>query len=169
MSLVVLIGASGAGKTTIARAIEDRCAGSVEVFFFDRIGVPSPERMIEEHGSGEQWQRAKTIEWMSRLARRVKPGRQILFEGQTRLAFLEEGAAAAGPLAFRPVLIDCDDTTRTTRLTRDRGQPELATEGMLNWARYLRREAKDRGCAILDTSTLSLDDAVSYVMARLAD
>jgi ABC-type glutathione transport system ATPase component len=48
--LVVLIGASGSGKTTIARAIEGRFAASVDVFFFDRIGVPSLEQMIAGMG-----------------------------------------------------------------------------------------------------------------------
>jgi uridine kinase len=57
MPLVILIGASGSGKTTIARRIEDRFAEDVEVFYFDRIGLPSPEKMIAEYGSGEAWQR----------------------------------------------------------------------------------------------------------------
>jgi shikimate kinase len=53
MPLVILIGASGSGKTTIARAIQERYAESVDVFFFDRIGVPSIEQMIARYGSGE--------------------------------------------------------------------------------------------------------------------
>ena len=44
MPLVILIGASGSGKTTIARAIEQRHANDVEVFYFDRIGVPSSKK-----------------------------------------------------------------------------------------------------------------------------
>jgi shikimate kinase len=167
--LVVLIGASGSGKTTIARAIEDRFTESVDVFFFDRIGVPSPEQMIAPYGSGEGWQRAKTVEWLAKLAQVVKTGRKVVFEGQTRLAFLAHGATAAGGLAYLPILVDCDDEARLNRLTIDRGQPELANEDMLNWARYLRREAKDNGCEVLDTSLLSLDEAVSFVMTRLGD
>ena len=167
--LVVLIGASGSGKTTIARAIEDRFAASVDVFFFDRIGVPSLEQMIAGYGSGEGWQRAKTVEWIAKLAQAVKTGRKVLFEGQMRLAFLAEGAAAAGALDYLPILVDCDDEIRSKRLITDRGQPELANEEMMIWARYLRREAKDNSCEVLDTSLLSLDEAVSYVMARLGD
>ena len=167
--LVVLIGASGSGKTSIARAIEDRFAASVDVFFFDRIGVPPLEQMIAGYGSGEGWQRAKTVEWMAKLAQVIKTGRKVLFEGQIRLAFLAEGAAAAGALDYRPILVDCNDETRLRRLTTDRRQPELANKEMMNWARFLRREAKDNGCDVLDTSLLSLDEAVSYVMARLGD
>jgi len=72
--LVILIGASGSGKTTIARAIEHRYPDEVEVLYFDRIGVPPVEEMIAEYGSGEAWQRAKTLDWMAKLAQFAKPG-----------------------------------------------------------------------------------------------
>jgi hypothetical protein len=90
-----------------------------------------------------------------------------LFEGQTRLSFLADGAAGAGGLNYKPILIDCDDETRSKRLTIDRGQPELANKELMNWARYLRHSAKIEGCEILDTSLISLDESVLYVSARL--
>ena len=167
MAFVILIGASGSGKTTIARAIEQRYAGEVEVFYFDRIGVPSEERMIAEYGSGEGWQRAKTLEWMARLAPLSRSRRRLLFEGQTRLSLLAEAAAAAGGPAYRPILVDCDDDTRSRRLELERQQPQLANEHMMNWARYLRREAGKYGCEILDTSKLPLERCISHVMSRL--
>jgi shikimate kinase len=167
MTLVILTGASGSGKTTIARAIEHRYADEVEVLYFDQIGVPSVEQMIAEYGSGKEWQRARTLEWMAKLAQFAKSGRRLLFEGQTRLSFLEEGASAAGGLAYFPILLDCDDETRSKRLAIERRQPELADEKMMNWARYLRSEAKRRGCEVVDTSSLSLDEGMSYVMAKL--
>jgi adenylate kinase family enzyme len=167
MRFVVLIGASGSGKTTIARRIAQRYADDVDVFHFDGIGVPSAGQMIAEYGSGGGWQRAKTIEWMAKLAPLSRSGRGLLFEGQTRLSFLAEGAEAAGGPAYLPILVDCDDETRSRRLTLEREQPELANETMVNWARYLRREAEARGCEILDTSALSLDQCIIHVIARL--
>ena len=165
MSLVVLIGASGAGKTTIARAIAARSTAAV--FFFDSIGVPPAEEMIRLYGSGEAWQRAKTLEWMRRLAEEVKAGHSVLFEGQTRFSFLAEGAAAAGSLAYTPILVDCDDETRAARLRSERKQPELANEDMMKWARHLRDEAVAGGHPILDTSRLALSDCVSWVSEQL--
>jgi adenylate kinase family enzyme len=164
---VVLIGASGSGKTTVARAIAERYADDVEVFHFDGIGVPSAKQRIAEYGSGGGWQRAKTIEWMAKLALLNRYGRGLLFEGQTRLSFLAEAAEAAGVPAYLPILLDCDDETRSRRLVLEREQPELANEDMMNWARYLRREAKGCGCEILDTAAVSLDQCIIHVMSRL--
>ena len=167
MGLVVLIGASGSGKTTIASSIARRYANAVEVFHFDRIGVPSILQMTGEYGSGEEWQRAKTIEWMAKLAPLSRSGSKILFEGQTRLSSLAEGAVAAGGIMYLPILVDCDDRIRASRLSLERKQPELANETMMNWARYLRREAKRNGCEILDTSALSPEQCVMHVISRL--
>lgn len=167
MAFVILIGASGSGKTTIARAIASRYSGEVQVFHFDHIGVPSAQQMTAEYGSGEAWQRAKTLEWIVKLASVVAAASAVLFEGQTRPSFLAEAAAATGNIKFTPILIDCDDRTRARRLSRDRQQPELVTDDMMNWARYLRREAQARGYEILDTSALPLHESVAYVLARL--
>jgi hypothetical protein len=164
---VALIGASGSGKTTIASAIEQRYGDEVQVFYFDRAGVPPVDRMIAEHGSGEAWQRAKTFEWMAKLAPLCGSGHGLLLEGQTRLSFLAEAAEAAGITAYSPILVDCDDATRTRRLCLERQQPELINENMMTWADYLRRDAKERGCEILDTSGIGLDQCVACVMARL--
>jgi hypothetical protein len=94
-------------------------------------------------------------------------GNGLLFEGQTRLSFLAEAAKAAGVKAYTPILIDCDDATRSRRLALERHQPELANENMMTWADYLRREAKERHCQILDTSAIDLEQSVAYVEAQL--
>jgi dephospho-CoA kinase len=49
LSLVVLTGASAAGKTTVARCVETQPANH-QVHFLDSIGVPSIEQMREAHG-----------------------------------------------------------------------------------------------------------------------
>ena len=167
MPLMVLTGASGAGKTTIASAIEHAHGERVDVFYMDRIGVPSAEDMVANFGSGEEWQRAATRAWMERLAPLLADGRTILFEGQTRFAFLKEAAENAGIANWHGVLVDCDDPTRGIRLASHRGQAELANSHMMNWAAFLRREAIAGGYEILDTTDLSLADEVEWVLRRL--
>ncbi|TCL62380.1 AAA family ATPase [Rhizobium sp. BK251] len=168
MALVILTGASGSGKTAIARTIAAEHVGGVSVRHFDSIEIPPIEGMVAEYGSPEAWQRAMTLRWMASLAAEASRGGHILFEGQTRLSFLREGAAAVAGLRYTPLLIDCDDATRAQRL-KDRGQPELGDENMMNWAGYLRREAMEYRCRILDTSNRPLEDCVSEVMALLTD
>jgi energy-coupling factor transporter ATP-binding protein EcfA2 len=167
VTLVVLIGASGSGKTTIARAVAARCGEAAAVFHFDSIGVPPVEDMIRQHGTGEAWQRAMTIEWMRQLASETEAGLPMLFEGQTRFSFLAEGAAAAGGLAYEPILVDCDDDARSSRLRFARKQPELDNADMMNWARYLRRQARIGGYEVLDTSERSLSESVEMITKRL--
>ena len=47
MRLIILTGASGSGKTAIAKAIRIERPDLAEVLHFDSIGVPSPEAMKE--------------------------------------------------------------------------------------------------------------------------
>jgi hypothetical protein len=74
---------------------------------------------------------------------------------------------AAGGLACLPILVDCDDETRSRRLSVERKQPDLVNDNMMNWARYLRREAKASHCEILDTSTLSPEQCILFIMERI--
>jgi len=167
MTLVVLIGASRSGKTTIAQAVEAKHAGKISVHYFDHIGVPSVEQMIADYGSPARWQYAMTVAWMKRLAALAQSQKKLLFEGQMRLAFVTEAAETAG-ISCRSILIDCDDDTRRHRLAVDRGQPELANDEMIGWAAFLRREAITANAEILDTSSLSLDESVAAVIERLS-
>ncbi len=125
MSAFLIVAVQDRARQPIAREVAQRFAADVDVFHFDQIGVPSPELMQSGHGSAEGWQRARTIEWMAKLGSLSKARRALLFEGQTRLSFLAEGAAAAGIPAYIPILIDCDDETRSRRLLVERKQPEL--------------------------------------------
>jgi RNase adaptor protein for sRNA GlmZ degradation len=167
MKLVILTGASGSGKTTIAETIEVKSAGQVNVFRFDSIGVPAAEEMIARWGSGEAWQRAMTLHWMDRLSSLSPRNRPVVFEGQMRLSFIREGLQAANLLNARVLLIDCDDETRKLRLGHDRRQPELANQTMMTWAAYLRREAREGGYQALDTSGLSIEAATERVWTVL--
>jgi hypothetical protein len=142
-----------------------------EVRFFDSIGVPSAEIMatyVGDYGPGGGWQRAMTMEWMQRIAPVLNSGKAVLFEGQMRIAFIEEAIAASGITNARIVLIDCSDSVRAARLTHDRRQqPDLANENMMGWGRFLREEAKRGGYEILDTGSIPLSSSVDQLIAYL--
>jgi RNase adaptor protein for sRNA GlmZ degradation len=168
-SLVVLTGASGAGKTAIAIEVERLNQPDLLVFRFDTIGIPSLEEMAS-YGTGDQpggaWQRAMTLAWFERIKPVLEAGTNVLFEGQMRIAFIREALAASRIESARIVLVDCNDEVRIARLTHHRLQPELAHANMMNWARYLLEEADQEGCEILDTSSLSLKESVAKVFGR---
>jgi predicted kinase len=167
MALVIMTGASGSGKTAIAKTIEGSHP-SITVLRFDTIGVPSAEVMAtfgSGHMPGGAWQRAMTFKWLERIAPMLEEGKTVLFEGQMRIAFIREALTAFRIENTRVVCVECDESTRTRRLTYDRQQPELANENMTGWSRYLHQEALDAGYEILDTTTLSLADSVRYVLS----
>jgi len=167
MPLVILTGASGAGKTTIAEAIERLHGQEIDVFYQDRIGVPPVEEMVDQFGSVEGWQREAVFEWMAPLSPLLTKGRSVLFEDQARFSFLAEAAERAGIGSHSFILIDCDDETRARRLSIDRGQPDLSNPDMMNWAAFLRHEAQTYGCEILDTSNLTVEQGVERVLCEL--
>jgi adenylate kinase family enzyme len=170
-SLVVLTGASGGGKTTIAVAIETMHP-KFTVLRFDSIGVPSAEVMATfgpGHQPGGAWQRAMTRQWFERIAPILKSGGSVLFEGQMRIAFIQEALAASDILNARVILVECDDETRTARLTNERQQPELANLSMMRWSRYLHQEALEVRCEILDTGRVPLAESVRRIVNYLVE
>jgi adenylate kinase family enzyme len=170
MGLVIMTGASGSGKSTIAKTIEVEHP-SITVFRFDTIGVPSAAVMAT-YGTGYQpggaWQRAMTLQWLKRIAPIVAAGQTVLFEGQMRIAFIQEALTASAIENAHIVCVECDDDTRRFRLTQNRCQPELTGENMMSWSRYLHEEGVKAGCQILDTTHLALKDSVNAVL-RLLD
>lgn len=167
MALVIMTGASGSGKTAIAKTIEEKYP-SITVLRFDTIGVPSAEVMAtfgSDHMPGGAWQRAMTFRWFEKVAPMLAEGKTVLFEGQMRIAFIREALTASKIENARILCVECDDSIRVRRLTRDRLQPELANESMMGWSRYLHKEALEAGYEILDTTNLSLSDSVSYVLS----
>lgn len=162
MTVVIVTGASGAGKTAIATKVAT--LGGVRVHHFDSIGVPTPEGMIEEYGSPEGWQLAATQSWMRRLEAEAKEHPDLLLEGQMRLSFI----ASTARIPCETILLDCDDDTRIRRLV-GRGQAHLADETMMKWASWLRAEALDLASEILDTTSLTVDEAAEHIHARFAN
>ncbi len=96
MRLVILTGASGSGKTTIAEAIRLEWADLIDVLHVDRIGVPSVEAMTAGWGSPDAWQRAMTLDWMRRLAESRGQPELASPDMMAWAAFLRREAQAAG-------------------------------------------------------------------------
>jgi hypothetical protein len=155
---LVVTGASGAGKTVAVRALATRALPGVACFHFDTIGVPSPEVMLRDFGSGEAWQAWATNQWLDRLERLDPTVRVAVLDGQTRPSFVLTSAAEHTPHNRRLgiVLLDCESSVREERLCAKRQQPELVTEQMQTWAAYLRGQADALNLAVVDTTASSI-------------
>jgi dephospho-CoA kinase len=158
-TLYFVIGASGSGKTSAVRELERTDRSGLKTFFFDSIGVPSPEERIGKWGSGDGWQRAKTIEWVKRIKSELANSKALL-DGQTRPSFIAEACDINDVKRYKVILIDCSDNARRARLLQ-RGQPGLADQQMMDWARYLLRETTEIGGEIIHNDALSIAETAA--------
>jgi dephospho-CoA kinase len=160
-----IIGASGAGKTTAVKNIEKTNSNDFLYCYFDSIGVPKEEEMIEKFGSGENWQKINTQNWVKKIKESlaIKPA---ILDGQTMPSFVEEACKKNGVIAYEVILFDCSDEVRRQRLI-NRGHPELANDRMMNWARYLREESMSRNYKIIDNTNLTEEESKQTLLKIL--
>jgi hypothetical protein len=165
-----LIGASGAGKSAVARALA-RTSAEVSYLHFDEIIA---EMGFWAAGEAEAWQRRATHEWCRRIAQLGQhhagsarsPARHVLLDGQTRHEFVAEACAAAAISEWQVVLVHCQREERETRLNA-RGEPQLASPEMQQWADWLWRDAQARAIPVLDTTQRSIESARAQLAALL--
>jgi hypothetical protein len=172
VSILVVTGASGAGKTATVEALASRSLPGVKCFHFDSIGVPSPDVMDRDHGGAESWQSWATHEWLGRLAALGGRARVAVLDAQTRPSTVLEAPGAGSEWHGHVVLLDCSAAVRAARLRGSRGQPELVTSRMDDWAAYLRRQADALRLPVIDTSTLTVAesaDQIEAIVRRLLD
>lgn len=162
--LFFLIGSSGAGKTTAAKSIQAMNLKNFVMCYSDSLPVPPVEDMIKEFGSQEEWQRANTIKWVEKIKREYLSENDVLFDTQSRPAFIEEACAKNNIDSYKIVLFDCTDDERKKRLI-SRGQPELAHPDMMNWAKYLRDRCIGDKCVIVDNTNYEPIQGLNELLA----
>jgi hypothetical protein len=156
--ILVVTGASGAGKTTLVTALAARQLAGVTCAYFDSIGVPDV--------FPPDWQETSTHAWIDRLARDA--AEIAVLDGQTRPTFALDAFARAR-VHGAIVLVECARLDRDARLVA-RGQPELGGPDMHAWSAYLRGQADALGLPVIDTSVLTLEqatDALADQVTRL--
>lgn len=165
ISIVVVTGASGAGKTATVAALDARALPGVRCFHFDSIGVPTPDAMEREHGGAEQWQTSATERWLAVLAA-LDGGVQVaVLDAQTRPSTVFAAPGAGTEWRAHVVLLDCSPEVRSARLRGPRDQPELDTARMNSWAAYLRIQADALGLPVIDTSALTIPQTTEHIAA----
>lgn len=163
-AILLVTGASGAGKTASVRALDARALPGVRCFHFDSIGVPGPAEMVREYGSGEAWQAAATFRWVDRLL--AEPVEVAVLDGQVRPSVVRAALQRAGSPPAQIVLLDCTPDERERRLAGPRQQPELAGAQMNAWAAYLRGQADALELPVIDTTGTPIDVVVDALAAE---
>ena len=151
-AVLVVTGASGAGKTTLVRGLAARGLSGVRCHEFDAIGIPSDDEMQARFGGGEAFQAWALDEWMRRLARNDDGARVAVLDAQVRPRAALDAFARHGITRGAVVLVDCAMDERNARLRGPRAQPELANARMDGWAAYLRGQADALDVPVLDTT-----------------
>lgn len=160
--IIFLTGASGAGKTTILNAFNNKFStSSVACLHFDNIGVPTEQEMIAAYGSGSEWQKAMTYHWIKKLINDYQNKNLLILEGQVNLDFIVSAFEGFNFSQYKIVLAHCENITRHKRLHQDRNQPELINDNMDTWAEFLKKQAIEKQAMILDTTLMNTDEMVS--------
>ena len=165
-AILVLTGASGAGKTTLTLKLNERAIPGVQGINCDRVRIEA-----DETADSTDLQVATLRYWISQLSKQETRIDIAVLDTQIRPHRALELLSQSGIEYAQIVLVDCDPVKRNERLLVDRNQPELANPQMDCWAAYLRGQADALNLAIIDTSDDSVDKSLSelelLVMALL--
>jgi energy-coupling factor transporter ATP-binding protein EcfA2 len=170
-AVLVVVGASGVGKTTLVSHLAALALPEVGCYHFDTIGLPAEAEITIRFGGGEAFQAWALGQWIARFVRNEDRVRVAVLDAQVRPSTVRETLAQHGIARGGAVLVDCATTDRHARLRGPRGQPELVNAQMDAWAACLRGQADALGIPIVDTTGASLETTVmmlrEYVSALL--
>jgi tetratricopeptide (TPR) repeat protein len=140
-AVIVLTGASGAGKTTLVLALDEQRRAGVACVNCDRTGQT-------------------LAQWIQRMLddRRIEVA---VLDTQVRPSDARRELARAAVAVSRVVLVDCEPARRNERLRESRGQADLATPGMDCWAAYLRGQADALQLPIIDTTSAAVGESLA--------
>ena len=165
-----ITGASGVGKSTLTSHLKLYFSNrpDITIFGFDTIGIPSIEEMKLAYGSPQEWQRAATKQWVTRILYEVSEP-VVVLEGQVNIDFIYEAFEDYKFSEFHVILIDCSEQEMIRRLIYERGQQGLANENMKSWRAYLRKQAEERQVDVIDTEGMPIDESVNELQSVIAN
>lgn len=168
-AILVVTGASGAGKTTLVRRLAAMRVPGVGCFELDSMEVPSVEEMTERWGGTMEWQNVATRYWIDRLLQNEEGHEVAVLDGQVRPSEVRAAFGSLGVRVGEIALVDCGHDERNARLTGPRGQPELVSGQMDCWAAYLRGQCDALDLPRIDTSGRAAGESVEELAALVEE
>jgi len=168
-ALLVLTGASGAGKTTLVRALDAMRIPGVGCHELDSMEIPSAEEMIARWSGTMEWQNEATRYWIERLLRNDGGHEVAVLDGQVRPSEVRAAYARLGVRVGQVALVDCAMDERNARLRGSRGQPELISGQMDCWAAYLRGQCDALDLPRIDTTARPAAESVAELAALVEE
>jgi adenylate kinase family enzyme len=167
-AILVLAGASGAGKTTLTSQLAALDLVGVRCHFFDAIGGGTPlDELIARFPDGDAFRTWALDHWFAHLLQNDSHADVVVLEGQVCpravYAAFERHGITTGEVLF----VHCSDEERHVRLRGSRAQPELASPEMDAWAGHLRRQAQELGIVVLDTTGATPDESLRVLHERV--
>lgn len=128
--LFFVAGASGSGKTSILKNLQEVLGGSFAVYDFDDIGIPE--------NADTKWRQESTEKWLQKL---LSNGENACLLGQIVLGEILACPSARKMGKINFCLLDVSDFERIQRLKKRNTYG--ADQNMLNWASWLRMHHQD--------------------------
>jgi dephospho-CoA kinase len=166
--VIFILGASGSGKTTNVKNIENKYSDKYYFAYFDQPKVPSVEEVQEKHGGWENWGIERTNEWVKKIKENYIEERVTIFDVHTKPQNIENACNDFGIIDYVVILLDCSDDERKKRLI-ERGQPHLINDSLLEWAQFLRDEAVKRDYIVIENTGLTLEDGLKKVENKVEE
>ncbi len=164
-AVLVITGASGAGKTTLTDALRAQQIAGVVCVQCDRVYDEFPEEL--KAADGPTIQETILTHWLNHLLKAVEPIELAVLETQIRPHHAQEILARFGVRHQRVLLVECEGESRNARLCGERGQPELATHRMECWAAYLHGQADALRLPVIDTTDVPLADSLQLLREQV--
>jgi|SRR5687768_7568115 len=162
--ILVLTGASGAGKTTLMLKLDELRIPGVEGFNCDRV-----LEEVRRSSDAKDLQANILRHWIAKLCREMTQIRLAVLDMQIAphraLEVLTEAKISRSQIVF----VDCDTAERNRRLCNERGQPELSNPQMDCWAAYLRGQADALYLPIIDTSQNSMTQGLKMLQTLVKE
>ncbi|HEX3101788.1 MAG TPA: hypothetical protein VHQ01_08355 [Pyrinomonadaceae bacterium] len=157
-AILVLTGASGAGKTSLIVKLNELAIRGVEGINCDRVTIDDAET-----AEPSDKQARILSHWISKFREEDIRVEVAVLDTQIRPHIAQGVLDHAGVEFSQIVLVDCDPAIRNERLRTERQQPELANPQMDCWAAYLRGQADALRLTIIQTGDSTLDECTKIL------